>query len=216
MTDAYGIARKRMVAEQIKGRGVSDERVLTVMANVPRHEFVDEALKALAYSDGALSIGFGQTISQPYIVALMTEAVQLQGKEKVLEIGTGCGYQTVVLASLCSQVHTIERVKSLAMKARERFKKFHLKNIVMRVGDGSPGWPEAAPFDCILAACAFPNFSRILFEQLVDGGIMVFPLTVENGVQKLIRIRKRGGEIMQEDLGDCRFVKLIGKYGYQD
>lgn len=185
------------------------------MGAIPRHDFVDEALKARAYTDGALNIGESQTISQPYIVALMTETLELTGREKVLEIGTGCGYQTVILSKLAKKIHTIERIKSLGMKARLRFKGYGLKNIVMRIGDGSLGWKEAAPFDRILAACVFPSMSKMLAEQLAENGTMVFPLTTGEGVQKLMRIRKKNGKLLKEDLGSCRFVKLIGKYGYK-
>lgn len=213
--DRYAIARKRMMAEQIMARGITDPKVIEVMSMVPRHDFVDEALKDQSYSDGPLSIGEGQTISQPYIVALMTQALGLNGTENVLEIGTGCGYQTVILSAIARQVYTIERVKSLGMKARNRFKQYGLKNIVMRIGDGSMGWPEAAPFDRIITTCAAPEVPQVFLEQLAQGGVLVVPVTSSAGYQDLLRITKTGDSFSTENLGGCHFVKLIGRYGYK-
>lgn len=216
--DPYAIARKRMVQEQIVARGITDATVIDVMGRVHRHDFVDEALKNQSYSDAPQSIGEGQTISQPYIVALMTQALQLTGREKVLEIGTGCGYQTVVLAQTAGQVYTIERLKGLGMQARTRFKSYGLKNIVMRIGDGSLGWPEAASFDRILMTCAAPNVPENLLEQLSPGGMMVMPVAANEGYQNLLRIVKdlSGQSYRTEDLGSCHFVKLVGKKGYSE
>lgn len=208
------IARKRMIAEQIVARGIRDPRVIEVMGRVPRHVFVDDALRDQAYMDGPLNIGEGQTISQPYIVAFMTESLQLTGKESVLEIGTGCGYQTTILALLTKQVHTIERIKSLAIKARSRFKSMGLKNIVMRVGDGSQGWPEAAPFDRIIVTCAAPVKPEILMGQLKVGGFLVVPVAVGHDDQDLLQFKRNEQGFSTENLGPCRFVRLIGKYGY--
>ncbi len=213
--DPYSIARKRMINEQLVARGITDAKLLEIMSLVPRHEFVDDALKAQAYADAPQSIGSGQTISQPYIVALMTEALKLTGKETVLEIGTGCGYQTVILAKLAKQVYTIERVKSLAMAARQRLKNFNLKNIVIRVGDGTLGWPEAAPFDRIIIACAAPKIPENLVAQLAVGGLMVIPVTVAEGLQEMLRITRTPDGFKTENLGNCHFVPMIGKFAYE-
>lgn len=214
-SEDFSVARKRMIAEQIIKRGISDRRVLDVMSQMPRHLFVDEGMKNQAYSDAPLPIGEGQTISQPYIVALMTQALALTGNEKILEIGTGCGYQTAILSKLAGQVYTIERVASLAMPARSRFKKMGLKNIVMRVGDGSLGWPENTPFDRVLLTCAAPSLVETLLSQLnPHEGMMITPVADKNDEQRLIRIVRQGSEYKKQDLGACRFVKLIGKNGY--
>lgn len=212
--DHFHIARKRMIHEQLIRRGIADLRVLEAMGNSPRHLFVDQALAEQAYGDHPVSIGEGQTISQPYIVALMTEALRLNGSEKILEIGTGCGYQTSILATLGSQVFTIERIKLLALKARRILKNLSFTNIVMRVGDGTRGWEEEAPFDRILIAAGSPKIPQPLVTQLVLGGAMVVPVGKE-GEQSLLRITKReDGTSPIEDLGACRFVKLVGKFGW--
>ncbi len=210
----FTIARKRMINEQIMARGITDAAVLRVMEQLPRHLFVGEALKNQAYIDAPISIGEGQTISQPYIVALMTEALKLTGTERVLEIGTGCGYQTVILAKLAKQVYTIERFKSLGLSARGTFKQMGLRNIVIRIGDGSAGWPEAAPFDRILMTCASPNVPMRLIEQLSVGGILVAPVSAGTDHQKMLRLTKTQTGVDTQDLGDCRFVKLVGRFGY--
>lgn len=210
----FTIARKRMINEQIMARGITDAAVLRVMEQLPRHLFVGEALKNQAYIDAPISIGEGQTISQPYIVALMTEALKLTGTERVLEIGTGCGYQTVILAKLAKQVYTIERFKSLGLSARSTFKQMGLRNIVIRIGDGSAGWPEAAPFDRILMTCASPNVPMRLIEQLSVGGILVAPVSAGTDQQKMLRLTKTQTGVDTQDLGDCRFVKLVGRFGY--
>lgn len=215
LDEDFSIARKRMIAEQIVKRGISDRRVIDVMSQMPRHLFVDDGLRNQSYSDAPLPIGEGQTISQPYIVALMTQALALTGCEKVLEIGTGCGYQTAVLSKLAGQIYTIERVSSLAMPARSRFKKMGLKNIVMRVGDGSLGWLENAPFDRVLLTCAAPGLIETLLMQLnPNKGMMVIPVAGDNDEQRLVRIVRQGSDYKKQDLGACRFVKLIGKQGY--
>ena len=213
---AFKIARKRMIKEQIIARGIGDESTINAISKIPRHYFVEEALKPQAYTDAPLNIGEGQTISQPYIVAFMTEALQLKGQEKVLEIGTGCGYQTFVLSMLAGRVYTIERFKSLAMAARGRFKEFKLTNIVMRVGDGSLGWPEAQPFDRILMACVSPQVPTVLLEQLAIGGKMILPVSQSADNQTLLRITRTESGFQTENLGDCRFVRLVGKHGYQE
>lgn len=213
--DRFAIARKRMVKEQLEARGISDTRILEVMGQIKRHEYVDEALKTQAYIDAPLNIGYSQTISQPYIVALMTQSLELTGHEHVLEIGTGCGYQATLLSRLCQKIYAIERVKELGLLALGRFKRQGLRNIVMRIGDGSQGWPSKAPFDRILSACAAPVIPQVLLDQLKVGGIMILPVTESEGKQKLIRVKKvSASQIQKEDLGDCLFVKMIGKNGY--
>lgn len=210
----FAKVRKRMVAEQLAGRDIIDERVLKVMGEIPRQIFVDEALSDQAYQDHPLAIGLGQTISQPYIVASMTQALNLKGTEKVLEIGTGCGYQTAVLANLVAQVYTIERIKDLALKARRHLKELNLRNIVMRAADGTQGWPEAAPFDAILVAAGSPAVPAPLVAQLAEGGRLVVPVGSEDS-QNLIRIIKKDGRAFSEDLGPCRFVKLVGRHAWK-
>lgn len=210
----FAVAARRMIQEQIVARGIVDKRLIEVMASVPRHIFVDDALKAQAYGDMPLNIGEGQTISQPYIVALMTQALVLEGGEKILEIGTGCGYQTTILSRLAAQVYTIERIKSLAMAARARFKKLGLRNVVLRIGDGSLGWAEAAPFDRIIVTCAAPVMPDVLLDQLKVGGHLVAPVESQGDVQDLWRVTREASGYRSENLGPCRFVKLIGKHGY--
>ncbi len=209
----YSVARRRMVEEQIVARGLHDPRVIEVLGRVPRHLFVEPALQDQAYGDYPVGIGSGQTISQPYIVALMTEALQLTGVEKVLEIGTGCGYQTAVLAELAGQVYTIERIKELAFSARHVLRHLHYRNIVLRVGDGSLGWKESAPFDGILVAAGSPEIPQPLVEQLKEGGRLVVPVGNED-TQSLFRVIRRGNKVDIEDLGGCRFVKLVGRFGW--
>lgn len=211
----FEIAARRMIQEQIVSRGIADARVVEIMSQVPRHLFVDDALKAQAYTDAPLNIGEGQTISQPYIVALMSQTLKLSGTEKILEIGTGCGYQTTILSKLARQVHTVERIKSLAMAARQRFKNLGLRNVVLRIGDGSMGWSEAAPFDRILMTCAAPVMPEVLLGQLAVGGWLVAPVDSGRGEgQELWRVERKPEGFVSENLGPCRFVKLIGKHGY--
>lgn len=210
----YTIAKKRMIQEQIMARGIKDQRVIKAMSVVPRHIFVDDALKSQAYIDAPLNIGEGQTISQPYIVALMTQTLSLSGQEKVLEIGTGCGYQTVLLSQLTKQVYTIERIKPLAMQARSRFKKLGVRNVIMRIGDGSLGWQEGAPFDRILVTCAAPIVPEALLGQLSENGFMIIPVAAKHGEQDLWKITKTKSGFQKENLGPCRFVKMVGEQGY--
>lgn len=205
-----------MVETQIKARGVNDARVLKVMAAVPRHLFVDEGLIEQAYNDSPLPIGEHQTISQPYIVALMTEALEMKGKERILEIGTGCGYQTAVLACLADRVFSVERIASLATTARKILDKLNLYNVAIRVGDGSYGWKEEAPFDGIITTAAVPAVPQYLVEQLAPGGRMVVPVGSRDAqtLYKLTRSSENPQEIKKEDLGGCRFVSLIGESGW--
>jgi protein-L-isoaspartate(D-aspartate) O-methyltransferase len=207
-------ARERMVEDQLVNRGITDVRVLAAIAKIERHRFVAEALQARAYDDKPLPIGERQTISQPYIVGLMTQALELQGHERVLEIGTGCGYQTAVLAELAATVYTIERLAILATAARATLDVLGYANVVARVGDGSLGWAEDAPFDAIIVTAGTPQVPRPLVAQLGEEGRLLFPIGEEE-LQTLVRIRKEEGGLHEEYLGDCRFVKLVGRYGWR-
>jgi protein-L-isoaspartate(D-aspartate) O-methyltransferase len=204
-----------MVDEQIVSRGVKDERVLAAMRNVPRHEFLPEAIGGMAYADNALPIGQGQTISQPYMVAMMTEFLGLSGSERVLEIGTGSGYQAAVLAELCSKVYTVERVKVLAEKARATLDRLGYQNVAIKVYDGTYGWKEMAPFDAILVTAGSPEVPAPLIEQLKEGGRMVIPVG-ERYSQVLLKIVKTPeGPVTQRSI-PCVFVPLIGNHGWKE
>jgi protein-L-isoaspartate(D-aspartate) O-methyltransferase len=214
--DRFRKPRTRMVETQIEARGISDARVLRTMGVIPRHLFVDEGLIEQAYNDSPLPIGEHQTISQPYIVALMTQALELKGRERVLEIGTGCGYQTAVLASLADRVFSVERIASLAASARKILDKLNFYNVAIRVGDGSYGWREEAPFDAIITTAGAPEIPQYLVEQLAAGGRMVVPVGGRDvqTLYKLTRSAENPQEIKKEDLGGCRFVSLIGESGW--
>jgi len=214
--DRYKKPRLRMVETQIRARGITDRRVLKVMETMPRELFIDEGLMDQAYYDSPLPIGEHQTISQPYIVALMTQALDLKETDRVLEIGTGCGYQTAILASLADRVFSVERIASLAAGARRILDRLNFYNVAIRVGDGSYGWKEEAPFDAIITTAAVPDIPRYLFDQLAVGGRMVVPAGSRD-VQTLYRITRSAenpDEIIKEDLGGCRFVSLIGESGW--
>ncbi len=213
----YAKQRMRMVDTQIRLRGIKDVRLLKVMETIPRHLFVDEAMMDQAYNDNPLPIGEKQTISQPYIVALMTEALALTGKEKVLEIGTGSGYQTAILAQLADRVCTIERVASLAGRARKMLDYLNAFNVAIRVGDGTYGWKEEAPFDAILVTAGAPRVPSILVEQLNVGGRLVIPVGSRSTqtLLKVTRISEGIHDVKKEDLGGCRFVDLIGEHGWE-
>ncbi len=202
-----------MVAEQIRGRGIRDPLVLEAMEQVPRHRFVPRHLVSRAHEDGPLPIGDGQTISQPFIVAEMTHLLRLTGAEKVLEVGTGSGYQTAVLARLAREVVTIERIARLSDRAREVLSCLGVQNVVFRVGDGSLGSPQDAPFDRILVTAAAPRVPASLFAQLSEGGILVIPVG-DRWEQDLLRVVKTGGRPDREFLGGCRFVPLVGEEGF--
>jgi len=211
----FEIARKRMVQEQLVGRGITTPRLLDVFQKIPRHLFVQEAMQVQAYSDGPLPIGEKQTISQPYIVALMTDLLELTSNDHVLEIGTGSGYQTAILASLVRRVWTIERIRPLAMQARKVLDTLHLLNVNIKVGDGTLGWPEEGPFDAILVTAGAPAIPETLAAQLAPGGRLVIPVGDEAN-QTLLRIRKAtDGTLSQETGIGCRFVPLIGQQGWQ-
>jgi protein-L-isoaspartate(D-aspartate) O-methyltransferase len=206
--------RERMVEEQLIARGVTDARVIEVMRRLPRHLFVDEALRDRAYGDHPLPIGEGQTISQPFIVGRMTELLRLTGREKVLEVGTGCGYQAAVLAELAARVCTIERIPRLATRARETLEGLGYRNVWVRAANGTLGWPDEAPFDRVLVAAGGPTVPPPLFEQLAEGGRMVIPVG-DAATQVLQVIEKvQGGKRVTEDSG-CVFVKLVGKYAWE-
>jgi len=211
----FEAAREQMVEEQLRGRGIRDERVLMAMRKVPRHLFVDATQRDRAYEDSPLPIQGEQTISQPYMVALMVEILELRGNEKVLEVGTGSGYQAAVLAELTAQVYTIERIPELAAQARARLDDLGYDRVQIRTDDGAQGWSEEAPFDGIVVAAATREVPRPLVEQLSPSGALVLPLG-EIDLQGLARIR-RGKEGLQVDyFGECRFVKLVGPYGWED
>ena len=210
----YARERERMVDEQVAARGVTDPRVLAAMRRVPRHRFVQEALQDRAYGDHPLPIGEGQTISQPYIVGIMTQLLHLTGSEKVLEIGTGTGYQTAVLAELARRVCSVERIASLAARARATLEAMGYTNVWVRTADGTFGWPDEAPFDRILVSAAAPAVPEPLFEQLVEGGRMVLPVG-DPFAQTLTVVDRVGGEKKISADSGCVFVKLIGKYGWE-
>ncbi len=205
--------RERMVQKQIRERGVRDERVLEVLRGTPRHLFVEADKRGRAYDDEPIPIGAGQTISQPYTVAFMTEALGLRGGEKVLEIGTGSGYQTAILSELAGRVYTIERIEALAERAKRLLANFGRANVFFRVGDGTLGWPEEAPFDAVLVTAGSPEAPAPLVRQLGEGGRLVIP-TGKRGLQNMIRLTKRDGETRRETLGQFKFVDLIGEYGW--
>jgi protein-L-isoaspartate(D-aspartate) O-methyltransferase len=210
----YARERARMVAEHLVARGIADPRVLDVMGRVPRHLFVDEALRDQAYSDHPLPIGEGQTISQPYMVARMTELLRLGGREKVLEIGTGCGYQAAVLGELAARVCTIERLVRLAARARDTLERLGYSNVWVRTANGTFGWPDEAPFDGILVTAGGPSVPPPLLDQLAEGGRLVMPVGTMDA-QRLHVVEKRGGETHITEDSACVFVRLIGRYAWQ-
>src|SRR3990167_859846 len=211
----YVRVRYRMVETQLIPRGIKDKRVIEAMLTIPRHLFVpEEALWSQAYSDYPLPIGERQTISQPYIVAFMTEAIELKGTEKVLEIGTGSGYQTAILSMLAEKVYSVERISTLAARARKVLDSINCSNVVIKIGDGTLGWPEEAPFDAILTTAAAPEIPKCYIEQLAVGGRLVIPVGDEYS-QILTKIIKTKDGIIRQDMGGCRFVKLIGRYGWK-
>ncbi len=202
-----------MVQEQLVARGIADPRVLAAMGEVPRHLFVDDAMQARAYGDHPLPIAAGQTISQPFIVALMTEALRLQGSEKVLEIGTGSGYQAAILSRLCEKVYTVERVNTLLAGARKMFDSLRFFNIIAKLDDGTLGWPEFGPYDAIIVTAGGPEIPQPLIDQLADPGRLVIPVG-EQDTQNLQLVIKNAGHTVVEHLASVRFVDLIGEYGW--
>ncbi|MBI4851766.1 MAG: protein-L-isoaspartate(D-aspartate) O-methyltransferase [Acidobacteria bacterium] len=211
-TDPYHFARQRML-NSLRLKGVRDERVLKAMASVPRHLFVEEALTCKAYGDHPLPIPGGQTISQPYMVAKMTELLEVTKKDRVLEVGAGSGYQTAVLSHVAGLIFSIERIEELTRLAKARIRQFNIDNVIMRCSDGSLGWSEHAPYKGILAAAAAPDIPTALVEQLEIGGCLVLPIGTEQD-QRLIRVRKIRQGTTVEDHGGVVFVKMIGRQGW--
>ncbi len=213
--DPYQGARRRMIETQIRARGVRDARVLRVFSEVPRHLFVSAELQPDAYEDHPLPIGNGQTISQPYIVALMTSLLELKGNEKILEIGSGCGYQAAVLSRLAAVVHSVERIEPLAILARQNLDNLGCENVQIHVGDGSLGWPQEAPYDGIIVTAASPELPPSLFDQLVDGGRLVIPVGERWRQMLELWIKRKTGSEKKEIL-PVVFVPLRGEQGWQD
>jgi protein-L-isoaspartate(D-aspartate) O-methyltransferase len=215
MSKKYNRKREEMVRSQIEARGIRDPRVLSAFRTVPRHLFVSEALREQAYGDYPLPIGEQQTISQPYIVAEMTQALELKKDDRVLEIGTGSGYQAAILAQIVYRVYTVERKRSLYMQARNLFDKLNYHNIVTKYADGTKGWPEESPFDAIVVTAGAPELPDVLVHQLVEGGRLVVPVGNQH-TQELIKIYRDRERIQQTNLGGCRFVKLVGEHGWKE
>lgn len=208
-------ARERMAREQLERRGINNPRVLEAMRAVARDRFLAPEFAEHAYDDSPLPIGSAQTIAQPYMVALICEAAALEGHERVLEIGTGSGYQSAVLARLCGQVYSVETIATLHDRARAILSAQNIDNVELRLGDGSVGWPERAPFDAVIVTAAMPGIPRPLLDQMAPGGRMVAPIG-EDELQTLVRIELRDGAWREEYFGECRFVKMTGKHGFSD
>lgn len=203
-----------MVKEQLAARGISDPRLLKAMGRLPRHLFVPESMRDRAYDDSPLPIGDGQTISQPYMVAWMTELLEVKEEDKILEIGTGSGYQAAILCELAAEVLSIEKYPRLAGKAEERLRRLGYDNLSILVGDGTMGWPEEAPFDGIIVTAGAPSIPEPLPEQLADGGRLVIPVG-PSGMQMLTLVRREGGSFTTREEGSCVFVPLVGKFGWR-
>ena len=214
MTDRFAVERHRMVADQLRARGIKDERVLAAMDRVPRHVFVDKDNQEDAYADHPLPIGEGQTVSQPLIVAIMLQALALRGSEKVLEVGTGSGYQTALVAELAREVYSIERSEVLARVAEDRLRDLGCADVTVLVGDGSLGLPERAPFNAIVVSAAAPEIPKALLEQLAEDGRLVVPVGPAHS-QELRLVKKQHGSLVGTSLEGCRFVPLIGEQGYE-
>ena len=214
-TPDYRLSRERMVKNQLIPRGIKNPRVLEAMGKIPRDHFVEEALVNEAYNDHPLPIGHNQTISQPYIVALMTEALELTGTEMTLEIGTGSGYQTAILAELSKKVYTIERIRPLMVKARDILAELSYVNILFKAFDGTLGWKEYEPYDAIIVTAGAPKIPQPLLDQLAEGGRLIIPVGNKFS-QELIQATKKKGNITQKNLGGCRFVDLVGVHGWKD
>lgn len=213
--DEYAIPRQRMIDRLRDHYHIQDERVLEVMNEIPRHFFVPSALKSQAYADNALPIAGNQTISQPFIVARMTELLQLNGQSRVLEIGAGSGYQTVILARLARYVYAIERVEKLAVETHEKLKQLNVQNVTLLHGDGTLGWADHAPFDAILAAAGSPQIPEPWLKQLKMNGRLILPVGDNQKSQRLIRVTRTERGFQSEDFGACSFVPLIGEHGWK-
>ncbi len=209
----YSYDREQMVEQQIVKRGIKDKRVIEAMKKVPRHLFIDKVYQHQAYKDYPLPVGKGQTISQPYMVAVMTELLELKPEHTVLEVGTGSGYQTAILALLCAKVYTIERIAGLKEKAVQRLNRLGFRNIGFMVGDGSLGWPQFAPYDRIIVTAGAPKIPDALIKQLADNGRLVIPVGTEF-YQTLNLVEKYKGRIYRKELFECTFVPLLGKEGW--
>ena len=216
MFNEYTSKRQKMVETQLIPRGIKDPRVIDAMKKVPRHLFLDEALWSEAYEDHPVPIGEKQTISQPFIVAIMTEALQLKGREKILEVGTGSGYQTAILAELADQVYSIERLPSIAKRARKILDQLKYSRIVITIGDGTLGWKEHSPYDSIIVTAASPYPPKTLLEQLRIGGRLIIPLGDEFTQDLTLYTRETRDDYNKESYGSCRFVKLIGEMGWKE
>ena len=213
--DEYEIPRERMIALLRDHYKIKDEAVLRAMSEVPRHQFVPEALKSQAYKDNALPIASKQTISQPFIVARMTELLELNPQSKVLEIGAGSGYQTAILSKLAGRIYAVERVPILVKETQERLQKFTIDNVTLTCADGTLGWEVYAPFDAVLVAAGSPTIPQPLLNQLKIGGRLVLPVGDDQKTQKLIRVTRTGEKFQTEDFGACAFVPLIGAHGWR-
>ena len=206
--------RARMVREYVRARGIEDTAVLRAMSSVPRHLFVEEALQSQAYGQNSVPIGYGQTLSQPYVVALMSSLLEVRPGMRVLEVGTGSGYQAAVLSAMEAEVHTVERIKPLYYAARKRLLDLRCFNVRTKLDDGTMGWPEEAPFDRIIVTAGGPKVPVPLVHQLAEPGIMVIPVGSERRTQSLWCIRKRDGKVFKQDMGTCGFVDLVGEFGW--
>ena len=211
--DKYVVERERMVEEQLVSRGIKDQRVLMAFREVPRHAFVSGELQPQAYNDYPLPLEHGQTISQPYMVALMTECLQLKGSEKILEVGTGSGYQAAILSKLADKVYSIERDTLLARKARELLTRLKIENVVIKVGDGTLGWREFSPYDGIIVTAGSPLVPEPLQKQLRDSGRLIVPVG-SSAFQNLMCIQKRGSQFKTDEICGCTFVPLIGDHAW--
>ena len=209
----FATSRNRMVQEQLINRDIVDPATIKAMSEVPRHLFVDDAMQGRAYGDHPLPIGAGQTISQPYIVATMTQALGLTGTEKVLEIGTGSGYQAAVLSRICDQVYTVERINSLLARARKIFDKLRYYNIRSKLDDGTMGWPDNGPYDAIIVTAGGPEVPEPLVDQLSDNGRLIIPVGDQH-VQELQLVQKNEGQVEMSCLASVRFVDLVGEHGW--
>lgn len=208
------ISRERMVREQLVRRGISDENVLAAMRSVPRHLFVEEALSAKAYEDYPLPIGFGQTISQPFVVARMSQLLEASPGMRILEIGTGSGYQAAVLDAMGLDVHTVERLRDIYFRTSNLFMRMRLLNIRMKLDDGTLGWPDAGPFDRIIVTAGGPEIPEPLIMQLADPGILVIPVGETRSSQRLVQVRKVDGRTFMDTKDSVSFVDLVGKHGW--
>ena len=206
--------RKRMVSLQLEARNITDKAVLAALGKIPRHLFVEEAMQAEAYEDYPLPIGFGQTISQPYVVALMSQTLLAQPGMKVLEIGTGSGYQAAVLAEMGLEVYSVERIKELHFKTASLLRKLGYYRIALKLDDGTMGWPEEAPYDRIIVTAGGPEIPNPLVEQLADPGILIIPVGGKQRAQTLLALEKKDGKIIEHNLGAVSFVNLVGNYGW--